>query len=589
MSDAANLAATLTGGLLTFAGGWALGRFLLRGVAADVDRVLTTAAAPIVGIAAWSLGVELIALAGQASPGTLRALWIALAVAGAVFAAMNVSRWRWSPPRRGIDRLFVAMAVVASVATLVVALAPASKIDDLYYGMLLPARIVRDGGLQFYRLPWESTAPAQMLYQIGQAPLAAIGLRDAANVVSWAFGVLLIVTAYRFVLDAGSASDAARTAATACAAVISVGLYPASYYAAASAMSISDLAGALSLLAIVTAGTRPADQRIGLATLAAVLGACAAAGKLSAWPVGAGVTIIALWVAATSGRFRRVVMIVSVWAALLGPALAWTFATTGSPLGAMTAPAFPNAIFDRAERDLIGATYQINQWRWGLLRDFAFAYSPAFWLVAFGDRLAAADVRRRHAIALVVLGAQTIIMVIALPHSVRFLAGSHLAVVMLGASALATGATRIRLPRWSLGVAAILMPWLAVQLWYASSFAPVVAGLESRAAFEGRVVAFTRDFRVLDSLLPPTALLLMSGARGPSIYAPRLLFLDQRDLPPGGHVFLFNVGVPVRDTFASFRVGEVRYRNDSAIAEAYRTPGRISVVAPLSVVELIPR
>ena len=72
----------------------------------------------------------------------------------------------------------------------VVAIVPSSKIDELYYHMLLPARIVADHGLRFYRLPIESAILPHMTYQIFAAPLHALGFPDAPNVVSWLLSLM---------------------------------------------------------------------------------------------------------------------------------------------------------------------------------------------------------------------------------------------------------------------------------------------------------------------------------------------------------------------------------------------------------------
>jgi hypothetical protein len=104
----------------------------------------------VAGQAAANTLVEAALLGGIGSAQTLRAIaWIlaGMAVAGHVFAPrIRTSGTMVSAFRE--NKFPAALLLMAWLTNLVVALAPSTKIDELYYHMLTPKRIVEDGGLR---------------------------------------------------------------------------------------------------------------------------------------------------------------------------------------------------------------------------------------------------------------------------------------------------------------------------------------------------------------------------------------------------------------------------------------------------------
>jgi hypothetical protein len=129
----------------------------------------------------------------------------------------------------------------------------------------------------------------------------------------------------------------------------------------------------------------------------------------------------------------------------------------------------------------------------------------------------------------------------------------------------------------------LLGPWLAAQLYYAAPFARVFAGWTSKRDFIDRYVALAADFRALDKLLPPQAVLL-TDARLPAFYAPRPVVFTWRDLHGRAPVYYLRVGEPARPEGPLDCATEV-YRNPDAMVAAYRNPlaqpvrGLVSVYA----------
>jgi hypothetical protein len=145
----------------------------------------------------------------------------------------------------------------------------------------------------------------------------------------------------------------------------------------------------------------------------------------------------------------------------------------------------------------------------------------------------------------------------------------------------------VRSRHWALFVAAI--PWLGAQMYYARPFAGVVTGLTPRNQFLERYVALTRDFEILDQMLPKDAVLYIYNPyeRLPNFYAPRPVVLTPLDL--GGRKPVYRLSLePAPDVeeinATSFlSCGEVMYSNERAITDTFRTPGEAPVIGPVRV------
>jgi hypothetical protein len=124
--------------------------------------------------------------------------------------------------------------------------------------------------------------------------------------------------------------------------------------------------------------------------------------------------------------------------------------------------------------------------------------------------------------------------------------------------------------------AVLLFPWLAIQLYYAKQFFLVSAKLDS---FYERYVALYSDYVELDRILSrDTVLLAPTFFRLSAVYAPRPIFFDPSDLPPGKPIAL----LMLKD-LDGYKLGEQVYENPLAVIRTYRTPGREPQVASIKV------
>lgn len=185
---------------------------------------------------------------------------------------------------------------------------------------------------------------------------------------------------------------------------------------------------------------------------------------------------------------------------------------------------------------------------------------------------------------LALVAGQSILIVLLLPPEFRFLGGLQYAVLVLAGWAFWSSRQGSRLIARSWIVLIVFcMPWLAVQMYYSIPFLKVVTGILTRDDFLDRYVAFSRDFRVLDRILPTEAVLYVEGSRIPGYYAPRPVIFRLEDLRGRSPVYRFAVDQASRPGDRILSCTGAVYENQDAVTVTYRTPGREPVRQTLRV------
>ena len=494
----------------------------------------------------------------------------------------------------GLKLLLIAIVGSAVATNLLIALAPSTKIDELYYHMLVPSRIVSDGALRFYLEPWEGAIWPQMLYQISAAPAHAIGYPDALNVVSWGLSTTLLWFTWRIICD----NTKPVTWSVFWVGALCVGIYPAVWHVTGGAHAMGDLAMTAAIIAFCSRERLLTTMSPSVyAAMLSVFFLSAAGSKVSLLPVTIVLLFVSSWHLLRPAKIsvgRQVAMALAApWIIFFFPIGLWTWIHSGSPFGPILAGAFSSSIYPSgwAEKTF-QFTRDVNQLPLiTMIRYAAIGYSPLVWLGVFGA-IAATDISRQTRIVLIgIFALQCMLIYWLLPYDVRFLGGIQYGLLVVFAC-FATPAIRNRLTS-RLNIAAacatLLVPWLAIQIYYAKQFFPVSLGLE-KAAFYQRYVAFYADYVKLDQLLSRDTVLLVQDFRLDAVYAPRPVFFDLADLPPDKPAVLFASPETVRaagGSLGGYKLGDLIYENAQAAVVAYRTPGRNSIIGPLQVVRLI--
>ncbi len=577
-------------GLATFAGCMGLGLSLLRLVRANLPAPFLQVVAVLLGIQVNSIAVQAAAMAQMATPTLLAALWCASFACGVLGLALfrPVSQAGVLPR---VPWIAIAIAFAACAANLVTAVVPSSKIDELYYHMLLPGRIVADHGLNFYRMPIESAILPHMVYQIFATPLHALGFPDAPNIVSWLLSLMLVWTGWVLLRQRG-----VTTAASYClVAAIPAGAYPIVFYVTGGSHALGDLSLATAVVALATADAfLAASGPAAFALAVSLLSWSAASSKVSLFPIAFAVLALGGWLAWRSvkpgdSRFRVFAALAVPWLILGAPLMLWTFVRSGSPFGPFLAGTFGASLYDaQTFKDFAdGARGYGGSILSEVIFDNLVGYSPLIWLGAIGALVSRAGPLQIRLWGGALLLGQIVIVAWLLPYHARFLGGLQYGLALCFAlycsQQIASRGRAVGLA-FALGLA----PWIAGQIYYGQQFARMAIGLEDRNAFYRRYVAFYDDYVQLDRLLPQNAVLLVTDFRPPAAYSPRPMVFDPADVAPGREIYLFSSSEPhITDIPGNyFPVANV-YFNAEARHEVYRRPWVAPLTGELHVTRLV--
>jgi len=583
----------LATGLSTFIGLWGAGTLSLFCIRLRLPSPWNHVTAILLGIQVLSLTVQIAGMAEISSPPVLSVIWWALVSMG---AAMLVVRGRMvlrSPisPTDKWSLLPIAIAGTATAINLLIALAPSTKIDELYYHMLVPSRIVSDGALRFYREPWEGAIWPQMVYQISAAPAHAMGYPDAANVVSWGLSTTLLWFAWQVIRGhARSVGWSALWIGTLC-----VGIYPAVWHVTGGAHAMGDLAMAAAIIAFCSRERLLGSlSRPVYAAMVSVLLLSASTSKISLLPLCGILLCLIAWPLLRSAQPRdgsKVVIALSApWIIFFCPIAVWTWIQSGSPFGPVLA--FASSIYPAtwAQR-IFQSTRDANQLSlMAFTQDTAIGYSPLVWLGVIGAIFGTDLSKHIRTIFGCLFVMQCTLIYWLLPHDARFLGGLHYGLLIAFAAFVADDIRNLLVPNRAVAAvcAVLLFPWLVIQSYYSKQFVAVSLGQEKTAFYE-RYVAFYADYVKLDQILPKGTVLLVQDFRLDAAYAPRPVFFDYADLPPGKQAVLFARAETIRAAGTSssrHKPGDLVYENPQAVAVTYRTPGKHSWIDAIQVATL---
>lgn len=587
-------------GLATAIAGLGLGLHLLDIFRLKFPTPWRQVTAILLGILTVSLGVQGLGFAGLAYPWVLIALWGSTVIIG---IAKIIPEYRCLLPpgirMTGLWELFpLGMGIAALLLNLIVAIAPSTKIDELYYHMLIPSRIVQDHGLMFYREPWEGAVYAHGIYQISLAPLYAMGVPDAGNAVSWFLSFALVWFCVYLLAIARLPTVWIFIAA----ATIIVGLYPTVWHVTGGAHALGDLAIAAATLALLLHRSLLKELSApDYVTLVSILSLAGVATKVSLLPLGGGMVLVALGLSIPKinpnswrARLGLVVRGMIPWLILYAPILLWTFLESGSPFGPMASQVFsPWSIYDGEPMPIqqvlketkaglsasSSALYSLQH----ALPNYSFLLGIGITALFFNSKIPRGD----RLLALGLLLFQTFIIVIFLFADIRFYSGLPYGLFLFSVLGYAPPANTvasqaqgqcfsfIRRPAGVIWLTSFcFLPWLILQLYYSLQFMPVVFGIQKPLDFAQEKIALIEDYQQLDALLPADAHLYVDGPRISLAYAPRPVYRSFQDLPRQQPLYLLSTLPEPSFIAPEFDLGELVYDNPQAKTTVYRTPNR---------------
>jgi hypothetical protein len=611
---------TLLSGTLTAVTFLGVGRVAGGPLLRSIPDFLRYPAQAVAGVITVSLVVQAFALADVSRAPEMAAVWYAsLLVAVLSLGAPLVARARRAHGgfRFSSTLWWAAPAVVLGIALLISGAAPESRADEVSYHALAAARLLSDGGLRFYALPWEASIVPQLVWHYSLVPVYAICGSAAGGVVSAWLGVILALAVAGLVLRYTSSAALAAAAAL----VTLSGGYTFVFFSTTGPHAFSYLAG---FIAVAAVGWAPELLAAGGAEAYAAVVAigCAGAlvGKVTMLPIVGIVTVIALRevFSATRDTRRRataLAILVLIPLVAVGPLTAWDWWASGSPLGAVTAKLTHARAFDSEAMAALDGTRQMFS------HGFKWRFEAAYWslpLVAgvLASLVLEADANRRLRWWLLA-GAQALVIVLFLPKELRHFGGVQYPLFASGLISI-----RERLKCWltfgpeldarlAIGIAASAVPWALFALWLTTIYVPVDLGRTAAASFIRHYSGLQADYDALDAVLPEDATLLIGRsrshltqyawyARPPVYYAPRPVLFDVaqvRGRQPTYPLFLIYVDVPplalaaVLSTDlwlpAGYSLGPLVYSDTQARFYPSRTPSGSDGLAAVEVFKLV--
>ena len=196
--------------------------------------------------------------------------------------------------------------------------------------------------------------------------------------------------------------------------------------------------------------------------------------------------------------------IAAPWIIFYCPIALWTWAQSGSPFGPVLA-GFGSSIYPDGWAQEVFREHKRRP-RPPLMMVIKYtgvSYSPLVWLGLIGALFGSDLSRGTRVIFGFLFAFQFSLIYWLLPYDVRYLGGLHYGLLILFATYAHRGIQDKFGSARAVTIACILflLPWVAIQAFYAKQFLPVVLGVEKAETFYRRYVAFYADFVKLDRIL----------------------------------------------------------------------------------------
>jgi hypothetical protein len=603
-------------GTLTALSFWGIGRTVGGRWLRSAPEFARYPAEAIAGVLTVSLIVQACAMANASGTRPMAAVWyLGLIVAALSLGAPLVGRAQQHQGRRFSPQLgWWAPAIVLCIALLISGAAPESRSDEVSYHALAVARVLTDGGLRFYALPWEASVLPQLVWHYSLVPLYAVAGSAAGGVASAWMGIALAFAVGGLILRyTGSAALAGAAAFVALS-----GGYSFVFFSTTGPHAFSYLAGFTAVAAVGwSRELRAAAGVEGYAAVVAIGCAGALTGKVTMLPVVGVISLLAFLdvFAETRDTRRRVTalaFLVLIPLIAVGPLTVWDWWASGSPLGAVTAKLTHAKSFDAEAMAALDGT------RRAFANQFSWRFEAAYWSLPLVVATLAAlflesDGKRRLRWWLIG-GGQALVIVLFLPKELRHFGGVQYPLFASGLMSI-----RDRLKRWltfgpkfdarlAIGIEVTAVPWALFALWLTTIYLPVDLGRVGAGAFLRHYSGLQSDYDALDALLPADATLLIGRsrshliqyawyARPPVYYAPRPVLFDTAQVRGQQSLYLLYLDQPPlagaavlgRDLWlpTGYALGRLVYSDAKSRFYPSRTPSGRDGLGALEVFQLV--
>jgi len=476
------------------------------------------------------------------------------------------------------------------VPILIYSVLPSTKIDELFYHQLVAQRIITDGGLFFYRQPWEAAIPPHLLYNFSQVPLVGLGYSDAPNVVSFCLFSLFLWSVYQWMLEEKVPIFWMCVGIS----LSCLGMYRLVFTSAGS-HHFGDLASFTAFYLTLNFSKLTQKQSIrsiisgmGL-LLPAILGA-----KMSLAPYAALLAVAMLFELYKTQQFSfsNLFLLFAPTLIFYSPIVIWTYYQTHSPFGLILSQYFDTQIIDRhlltstLQAEVVNTPTFLEHTQAALLH---FPHLVLVSILSFGwSRYPLRDKIKMYTIFAVFL---LVLYKFDLLYSPRFWGNLPLSFFIANLLSLPNWVLRktILYLKWSI-IASAILPYLGLTYLYLYNLSPLPISLSQRESFYRRYLPLYDDYMKLDKILPPTAC-LYTQERLNLVHSPRRIFKDSLDVCNCSSIYALefdshHLTAHLSMQQKNYKLGKVIYQNSASITTTYRTPNRKPKTDAIKVYEL---
>ncbi len=490
------------------------------------------------------------------------------------------------------EALGVCCFLLCFLPIVVYALLPSAKIDELFYHQLVAQRIVVDGGMIFYRQPWEAAIPAHLIYNYSQVPLVYWQFTDAANVVSLClFSLLLWIIHSIF-----SQAKVAIFLKWATLSILCLGMYRLTFTTAGS-HHFGDIAAFMGLYVVVSISNLKQHTSIpAVLTMQGIFLAAMAGSKISLLPFALLIglyTLYEVW-KINSAIIKNIALILFPIVIFYIPIIVWTYLQTHSPFGLILSQYFDSKIIDThllastlKHETVINPTFSVHGREALLYFPIILLLSPLLFAISKYPFSVKIKVFTIFGIFLIILYAFHLL------YNPRFWGNLPVSLLILGVLLAPTikWPTIVR-PKLLIGALAIIaiLPYVAVSYYYLYHLLPFPYNEATRTTYYQRFIPLYEDYQALNKLLPADACLFTQN-RLNLVHSPRRIFRDSLDICNCPSLYaiqcdtlLLPAIINTRDS--KYQVGPLVYQNKHAAITIYRTPNKKQKKGVLSVYKL---
>jgi len=582
-------------------GVYGVGDFLLNSLPYPLPPIVRPAIKAVTGFLTVSLIIQLSAFFFLINDVSLGVLLLILA-ASTLWQLYKLSRAGWlsfhlfltlSAQGKGWTSFFL----LCFLPIAVYACLPSTKIDELFYHQLVAQRIVLDGGMIFYRQPWEAAMPSHLIYNFSQVPLVYGGFPDAANVVSLCVFSIFLWTVYSIFNQAHISSFKKWITLS----ILCLGLYRLTFTTAGS-HHFGDLAAFMGLyIVVMMPSLKQQSSTQAILLTQGILMAAIAGSKMSLLPYAVLIGIYTIYEAGrqTNLTIRDFILFAGPVLVFYLPIVVWTYVQTHSPFGLVLSQYFDTKLIDK---HLLAATLQhetVITPTFGVHGREALLHFPFFLIVspvlfALSAHTKATKVK---VMSLFILYSFILYSFHLLYHP-RFWGNLPISLFVLSILALPKLPSSILLPNSRkvllrlAGLSIAVLPYVALSYYYLYHLVPFPLNEATKTRFYKKFIPLYDDYKALDKLLPADACLYTQN-RLNLVHAPRPVFRDSLDICNCATVYAFQCDTLLLPAFIStrdrkYRLGKLVYQNRQAKITIYRTPNKQPKTGTLSVYQLNP-